>query len=278
MLPKKQISILAGASGAGKTTLTLQAIQQKQSDEPFPLNFDGKRFAYLVADRTSDEVKERAKYLGVDIELYGIADDETFDEGLLLANPFAAFRKAEKKFKKPYDILIVDPIGIFMDGNAIDYKQTAVSLIRFNRFATEKNITIMACHHAAKRRTDFGFARPQDRILGSAAFQGFSGTQMVLIQGSEDGDDYDTFVQVPHMTPQVTTYLQRRQDGYFKIVDPSRPKLFRNFQSGDSFDTADIVRAAEDSGMSRRTAYNMLHDAETKGSLIKMERGKYRVP
>jgi hypothetical protein len=278
MLPKKQISILAGASGSGKTTLTVQAIQACQKGQPFPLEFQGKRFAYLVADRTKDEVDSRVQKLGVETELYGIADDENFNEQLLINDPFGAFRKAILHFKKPYDVLIIDPIGIFMEGNAIDYKQTAVSLIRFNRFAAEKNITVMACHHASKKRTDFTFSRPQDRILGSAAFQGYSGTQMILIQGTEDGEDYDTFVQVPHMTPATTTFFKRREDGYFNIFDPSLPPLLRDFKSGTVFDTQTILHTAENIGVARRTAFNMLDTASKRGSLIKLERGRYQVP
>lgn len=223
VLPRKQISILTGASGAGKTTLLLQALQAHiRGKAEFPMMFgDAKHIGIVIADRTSTETLERLEHLGIakDIQLYGIADDRELNLKLL-ENPDLLFKACVGQFNPQPDVLVLDPIMLFMDGSSLDYKLVAKSLIRMARWCVDNNATIVATHHSAKARSDFAFLRPQDRISGSAAFQGYSGTQMVLIEGKEKGEDHDRLVLVPHLSPMEDYKLMRRDDGYFSVVDP----------------------------------------------------------
>lgn len=220
-IPFQQVSILAGASGAGKSTLLTQEVAAWAKGEPFtgiinwPPNIE--RIAYLVADRTKDEIEGRFTDLGVGserIELYGIQDDLTFNLNLL-NEPDKALRGAVGRFSKPFQMLVIDPIAIFIDENTNDFRKVAISLLKMGRFAIERGITILATHHATKQRTDFSFKRPQDRISGSGAFQGFSGTQMVLIEGMEDGAAYDTLWVKSHTLPPMSSQLTRGEKGLF---------------------------------------------------------------
>ena len=112
-----------------------------------------------------------------------------------------------------------------MEGSLIDYKSVAITLIRFNRYAAEKSITMMGIHHTAKARTDSGFLRPQDRISGSGAFPGYSSTQCMMIEGLEKDDQkWDDLVIVPHMTPRESYKLVRKLDGYFSLMEEDAKK------------------------------------------------------
>lgn len=223
-IPRQQISILAGASGAGKTTLLMHAISCWAHRGQFTsaLTWDATRIAYLVADRNSSEVRARAAALGIEddkMEIYGIQDDLTFNLSVL-RTPHIALEQCIAKFKQPFDMLIIDPIVLFIDGNTNDIRSVAMSLMRIGRIAVARNITILAVHHAKKMTADQPFLRPQDRINGSGAFQGFSGTQMVLIQGSETGKFYDTFIAIPHTSPMIEVALIRDARGGFEVFDP----------------------------------------------------------
>jgi energy-coupling factor transporter ATP-binding protein EcfA2 len=223
-IPRKQVSILAGASGSGKTTLLLDALARwSHGDPPFTdaLTWQATKVAYLVADRTKEEVVLRAKRLGIaddKMEIYGIADDTNFPLRLLKNDPLAAFEHAIGKFTIDFDLLIVDTIALFVEGNFTNFHEVAFSMMALGRVAIRKNITILATHHTTKMHSDWDFKRPQDRISGSGAFQGFSGTQMVLIQGSESNVGYDSLFVIPHMSPMKTVQLVRGHDGEFQIT------------------------------------------------------------
>lgn len=274
VLPKNQISILAGASGSGKTTLVLQSLLAWQKGEPFPLQFTATKAAYLVSDRTKEEVESRRDTLGVDVEVYGVVDDTSFDLRWL-EDPYNAFTKAVQRFKSDYDLLIIDPLMLFLEGSGLDYRQTARSLINFNRFAKQRDLTLLACHHASKTRSDFHFLRPQDRILGSAAFQGYSGTQMVLIEGRERGAEYDTFVTVPHMSPATEHNLKRGEGGWFEVYEADLPPLIQALKAGE-WTTEKIMALAEELGLKRSAAFHEIKEGLKLGKLVKFEHGKYR--
>ena len=274
MIPRRQISILAGASGSGKTTLLLQAIQAWQRDQPFPIRFNAKNCAYLVADRTGTEVRDRAEALGVDIELYGLVDDRKFKKELL-NDPDRALDVALQQFKKPYDLLILDPIMLFIKGNALDYRAVAVALVGLNRLAVDKNMTIIATHHASKARSDFSFMRPQDRILGSAAFQGFSGTQMILVEPEEGKTDVHVFVSVSHTAAKEVTYLERNSDGWFIPTDKVGVPLVAAMREGTPVTIAELREIGEKQKMSQATLYRCLGASIKEGLVMKVGHGLY---
>jgi RecA/RadA recombinase len=274
VIPRRQISILAGASGSGKTTLLLQAIQAWQRDQPFPLRFNAKNCAYLVADRTGTEVRDRAEALGVDIELYGLVDDRKFKKELL-NDPDRALDVALQQFRKPYDLLILDPIMLFIKGNALDYRAVAVALVGLNRLAVDKNMTIIATHHASKARSDFSFMRPQDRILGSAAFQGFSGTQMILVEPEEGKTDCHVFVSVSHTAAKEVTYLERNSEGWFIPADKVGVPLVQAMQEGVPVNIKELRETAEKQRMSPATLYRCLASCIKDGLVMKVGHGLY---
>jgi len=218
ILPRKQVHMFCGASGSGKTTLVLQMIHANETGGSFPVALDGVAHVnYVVADRTAEETQKRADQLDIkNIEIYGISDDTKLPLSML-DRPELLLRQTLTKFKKMGDLIVIDPIMLFMEGEGKSYASVARSLIRLSRVAIENNITLLAIHHTVKTRTDFTFARPQDRISGSAAFQGYSGTQMVLIEGSETQRDYDDLVVVSHMSPKEQFRLQRDDAGWFTL-------------------------------------------------------------
>lgn len=264
ILSKKQIHILAGASGAGKTTLLLQALQAWDQGRPYPLSFTASRVGYIVADRTVEETEEKAARLGISkrVEFYGLVDDDGFTLELL-TNPTLTLNHVIKQLHHPFDLLILDPIMIFMEGSTNQYHQVAKSLLYISRMAKKKGITILATHHAAKPRSDFHFLRPQDRILGSAAFQGYSGTQMVLIEGNEEKMSADALYLIPHDGPPEEYNFVRGHGGWFEQVTMPEENFLASLP--EEFSTRDALLAGQAADLSRATIYRELAKLEKKG-------------
>lgn len=283
-LPRQQISILAGASGSGKTTLLLQAIKAHYENMLFPIQFKGDNIAMIVADRSCQDVVARAKELGVNnVEIYGFVDDRTYDLRYL-EDANMALSKCLERIKNPFDVLILDPMMLFMRGNNIDYKQVAMSLSALNRLAVDLNVTMVGVHHATKTRSDFKFMRPQDRISGSAAFQGYSGTQLALVQAVECGQPFDELTIISHTEPEQHYCLQRDPDGWFYVLDQQAELLARLGEFGKFFEAKPLATAQElsmfaaSAGMQKTKFFKELKKLTDNGLLTKPQRGLYAVP
>lgn len=218
LLPNRQVNILTGASGSGKSTILCQALSawEKKERFPFMLPPSTRSVGFIIMDRTKDEMDQRLKALGVtQVETYGFVDD-TLSESLLKTPSLLFAQIIEKRLSQRHDAYVLDPVALLLEAKSTnDLKEVAAGLIRMARFAAANNACIIATHHTVKTRSDFSFVRPQDRISGSSAWQGYSGTQLVLIEGAETQSEAHTLVIVSHMSRPEEYKLVRGQDGFF---------------------------------------------------------------
>ena len=278
MIPRKQISILAGASGSGKSTFTLQAIRAHLNEDAFPLRFQGKTFAYVVGDRTVGELKGRAEEIGVKIPMVGIVDDHSIPPSLLKDPRQLLSIIIRDRLKEVPDVLILDPLALFLGGSVVDYLSTAQGMIYLNRFAIQHNITLLALHHASKQRTDWSYKRPQDMILGSAALQGFSGDQMVIVEPEEKGKNHRFYSQ-SHTSPPIDVELEQGSGGWFKVVrgclNPSSLIGWLGSLDEREWTTGKIHELGNQMGMSRSTINYHIKEWVEQGVLIRPKHGVY---
>lgn len=264
VLPDNQFSIIAGASGSGKTTLILQSwLEHTKGNTEWPLRFPSraKTAAYVAADRTVDEAIERANYLGLkNIRFYGLNDDQRINRDLY-RQPKDLWEYTIDQFDFEYEVLILDPMALYMEGNLNDFRCVAVSCATFGSRCKRLNKTILGVHHTTKPRSDVGFKRAQDRLSGSGAFAGYSSTQFMLIEGLEDDKEYDTLVAVPHMTPREETQLRRRPDGYFMVTRIEAERALKTVlqQSGYML-VREAINMAITAGMTDQMAENLIND------------------
>ena len=224
VLPAQEISILAGASGAGKTTLIMQilALLQRGEDVYGHKAQRGLRIAYIAADRTFRSYQELAEATGVDlerVEVRALVNDPATDMTLdTLFNIISTF-------EKPLGLVVVDPLPIFLGCDLNKYHQVAARLMRLNTWCRTNEFTMLGTHHATKPRTDFSFQQPQDRISGSSALLGFTSTQLFLADPSETGESYHQWFIVSHNAPQEEILLLRDPStGMFIFADRRRPQ------------------------------------------------------
>jgi len=187
LLDKGYVHMLAGASGSGKTTLTLQSVRKLQDDKPNLLGLQGAGVAWISADREVEQTTEKAKSIGIEmVEWYpGLVADDTLSEGKIHAylkkNPRGLLTHIMDRFKKPYDLLVIDPLIPFMEGDMNSYQDVSISLILLNRIARKNKIAILGLTHMPKgQHGPNKYNKPQDQILGSNAFQGYCDTLHVL--------------------------------------------------------------------------------------------------
>ena len=113
------------------------------------------------------------------------------------------------------DLVIVDPMVVFLGVDPNKYNAVAPRLIKLGRWCKQLGMTILATHHATKARTDYSFKRPQDRISGSSALLGFTSSQLFLSAADEIGKPYSEFTAINHNDPPETIRLARDMNGLF---------------------------------------------------------------
>lgn len=241
------------------------------------LMLDATKIAYVAADRAQQNLEKKLNMPNV--RFYSLVDDKTFSLDWLRQGDIALRRVLDRLGS--FDLLILDPIAPFTMGSLVDYRSVMISLIHIGRIAISLGATILATHHSTKARSDFNFLRPQDRISGSGAFQGYSGTQMVLTEGRESGVDYDTFVMIPHEEPASEYKLKRAEDGGFVpyLVEEAMSQhalaVLGLLPRGEPLTAREISLHCQPLGLSRTTLYRVLEFLTTSKLLSRSGRGVY---
>lgn len=227
ILPETETSILAGASGVGKTTLLMQVLRCLQRNEPVFGHQPQQDIAigYIAADRTWQAYARLAEQVGVDlakIKIRALVDDDDIDCTHFERDPQSIMYSLLKEFvKSGVRLAVVDPLVVFLGCDTRLYHVNAARLIRLNKFCRQNNITVLGTHHATKARTDFTFKRAQDRISGTSALLGFTSTQLFMAAPDECGGEFTEWHIVSHHAPGTVLYLKRNDHGLFEAVDPN---------------------------------------------------------
>jgi len=254
--------MLAGASGSGKTTVALQCVRQMQDDLPNWLGLHGAGVAWITADRAAEQTVKKAKDIGIEIvEFYDLVGDNSIPipklRGWLKQNPDGLLNHILRRFKKTYDILVIDPIGVFIGGDMNSYQDVLISLLPISRRAHEKRIAILGITHSPKQSQGHGYGKPQDLILGSNAFQGYCDTLHILLD--KPGDPIKTLYTRSHTAPE--TWVKLCQQGAWFTDDPM------DFPTGTTDETTELPPVSKSEvvewmckefNLSRATVYRIL--------------------
>ena len=281
LLPRHEVSIIAGASGAGKTSITMQLLHSIQAHKPFfgMHTTPDIKVGYIAADRGGDSLDYWAKIMDVDlskIKIRSLIKDEDIDLKKFESNPMGLLLQLIRQMM-PLDLLIIDPMIVFFGTDTKSYTTNAKCLIQLNRVAHQHRVTILGIHHAVKARTDFGFKRPQDRISGTGAFLGYSSTQIFLDTPEESGLPHHSLHIISHTAAPIELKLQRDDRAIFRLCENEEQKVAQLIlgavPNNGAIATADIVNALD--GVPRRTVELYLTRLLREGLLVKPSHGRY---
>lgn len=301
IIPEDSVNLLAGAPGAGKTTLVSTMARWFRDGEPIfgfqprPVPFQG----FISADRSWKKSTHKwfvAAGFG-DIPAYSLQDDLAFNTTRL--------RKKQDRVRildecldqltpvgepiPPGSVIWVDPLSLFLGGNLLDYDTCLVACTEIRRICTARHITLIGTAHAGKQKADSAqrYLRIQDRIAGSVALFGYTDTQMYLAEPAEVDEDFYLFHWHPHHAKPGNFPLQRRDsDGLFEPYDthqlaiaaqcileivPITPGLIT---------LKELVRTLVESGqgISRAAVHRHLAELTQLQTVIKVGHGKYTRP
>ena len=290
ILPANQVHILAGASGAGKTTFLLQYLRDFLDGKPF-FGHSTKPcgVAYVGADRQEAEYTEKFSLMDIEaFPLTSIVLDPSY-KPRLLSKPEprnTLLRQMISQFRSvipDLGLLVIDPISPLLPNKLSDYHEVADALIGLTRLCIEQDITLIGTHHATKLKPDTQFVRPQDRILGSAALLGYSGTHLFLSSPQENKEELYVLTIVPHNAPPETHRLTREKNGRFVVVTDAQGvvehhALLRLVPNEPNWiDWATLRdKAIEALHISQATLKRRLDQLESDGYIKQPGKGKYQ--
>ena len=206
LLPGRQVHLLSGSSGAGKTSFLawlLRAFNEEShlfghvvTRPPF--------IGYIGGDRSIEDAEKKFRSAGCTVPCYGVVDDlRTRDELVKMQRGgydgernYPIFQLACEYFLRglpgsparlPEDsLIVVDAMAtVFGIEPAGRYLQNvAAPLALLNQYCLRARYTLLLIHHGGKQMQDKQqrYARSQDRVLGSMGLLGFTSTQLQLTE------------------------------------------------------------------------------------------------
>jgi AAA domain len=293
LLPANSIHLLAGAPGAGKTTLAAWLLRELRDGQPvfgYP-SHPPAAMAVLVADRGWSSHAQWFAAVGLaDIPHYSLHDDAGFRwDRLKHADGWMATLLDALTWKlgalPPGSLLLVDPLTVFLGGDMINYNRIFAALGVLGQLCVARRLTILGTAHASKQRGGpFQYTRPQDRILGSTALVGCADTVFYLATPAETQNDWCELTWTPHHAPAASRRLRRNQDtGLFEFLEDEAPAtvVCREGIVLEAVGLAPtpiraILRAASAHGLSRTTVYRTLNALADEQLILPCQHGHWR--
>lgn len=303
IIPGGGISLLAGASGTGKTALLADLARRFRDHLPIfgrePAELGGQ--ALIVTDRSWLQSTSLWMELAgfPEIPAYSLLDDPKFPKRSLRRKHeriLVLQRCLDSLGDLPRNSLVwIDPIALFLGGNLLDYDACLIACAEIREICQERWITIIGTAHTAKLKADpkNRYLRPQDRILGTTAQLAYTDTQMYLAGPEEMDSDHYTFLWNPHHAVMETFELDRNDEGLFfpakkrvveakeapAPVDLATEPLARQLLSILPSDLGMAFVAIEEAlgtTASRATIYRMLNRLVAAGYVRQPGRGQYQ--
>lgn len=282
-LAKRQVNLIGGASGAGKTRMIFQLIKASQEGTDFlGMKTVPTKWAYVSGDRGAESVEETMEDIGVKIPIFSMVDKNLVCGDLI-----------KKVFPQLPTFLGYMPEIIFVDGftsmvpggDPNDYDSVAKWLANLQRYCQKLNLSILGSAHATKAREGDMIRDARQRILGSTAWAGFSQDIIILDRIFKKNQENLRTINILRRNGkeeiiqgifnegrlELDTTADDKLDGAAFVLEGLIPP------PGSSFDSHILEHLAKSKGISRASFYRWLHSLVEDHRVIKENKGSYQV-
>lgn len=287
VLPTKGVHLLAGPSGAGKTTLAFQLLEAVATGQPWLGHATKKmKVAYISADRASISVWETLDRMELDIEVFSLVDEQMEKASLT----DVIIPRLTAKFGGRPDLIYIDGFTSMCPGGQMNnYMDVALWLAALQRYVQKIGTTILGAVHTAKVREGEEIKNVRQKVLGSVSWAGYSET--VIIVEPSDSTDVENNKRVvyicPRNRPETREYAYVEEGklvlhGASKeaevgaasfLLDRLLPTVSVDLDG--TFPHNRLWLMAENKGVKRRTFDAWLKKHVDNGKIFKLQRGIY---
>jgi hypothetical protein len=287
ILARDRLHLIAGPSGAGKTTLQGQMIESISLGIPFlghptvtvPM-------LYITADRTRAEHLETCQRIGIDMDKMGVRIVTTDDYATL---PLL-YEILDKHAKEGY-LVFVEPLPFFLvnaqnqPGNINDPVQVARFLSSVKRRCSQGKYTILGSCHGTKSKENNNYSLMREKIAGTSAWGAYTATN-IYVEPQDPTDPESPFRTVHWLlrnSRSFSTQFQFNAVGRLEVCQPGKSnawteldKEFSNWPSETTFSYDQLNIWIELVGCSLKTAQRWLDEKVKGGEVTRIDRGIYQ--
>jgi archaellum biogenesis ATPase FlaH len=287
ILARDRLHLIAGPSGAGKTTLQGQMIEAISLGAPFlghptvtvPM-------LYITADRTRAEHLETCQRIGIDMDKMGVRIVTTDDYATL---PLL-YEILDKHAKEGY-LVFVEPLPFFLvnaqnqPGNINDPVQVARFLSTVKRRCSQGKYTILGSCHGTKSKENNNYSLMREKIAGTSAWGAYTGTN-IYVEPQDPTDPESPFRTVHWLlrnSRSFSTQFQFTATGRLEVCQQGKSnswaqldKEFSNWPDDSTFTYDQLNIWIELVGCSLKTSQRWLEEKMRTGEVTRIDRGIYR--
>ena len=190
IFPVGEIHLIAGASGAGKTTWLIKLIESwMHGNSVFGHKSHSRPFVYISGDRSDAGIRRTFNRVGVDYKKIPIYSLKPADRTL----SFVDVLKKLKAIQPDLEVFFVEGIAARVpNGKLNDYNIVSNFLLDLQDFCAQNGATVIGVIHTAKTKEGESYQDPRQKALGSVGWAGYSET-IVLVETTEaDRPDLQT--------------------------------------------------------------------------------------
>lgn len=177
-LPRREISLISGGSGVGKSRFLLNNIIAEWQEgreifghESYPLPY-----VYISVDRSRASVIRTLTTMGLEDKIIRfVASDD-----IPLTDRVDRIIKAAKEKYPDTEVFFIEGFSS-ISGDGLNNYWTVASLLKYTtKYCTDNNMTVIGVCHTPKLKFGEGFTNPREMTLGSVAWGGYTETNMIL--------------------------------------------------------------------------------------------------
>lgn len=277
ILPAREIHLLGGSSGSGKTTFLFQLLADWQEGNPvlghtsYPVPY-----AYISIDRSRTSVTRTLQRIGLENKITRVICREDLPSHVSLGSVL----DAAKTILPDTEVFFIEGFQTLVGDKGNSYTPVAALLQQTTTYCARENVTIVGVCHSPKLRMEEGFQHPREIILGSVAWAAFSDTVITL--NLEEKTGVITVSVMPRNAPSEQHYFVFSPPNGILIPPTNTPKalliqLVLARPMGDDISRQQIIEWADGLGASESSAERAIREMLSDGDLVPtMQRGVYR--
>ena len=285
LMPSREVHLIGGPSGIGKSTWIFQALADWTQGKPiFGYKSNPGKFIYISCDRSDQSVDMTMDRVEHKFPCFSVVNRK------MVGKSYRDILKEALKMEPSAKLIIMDGMTSLCPGGKInDYQVVSIFLNSLTMFCIENNVAILGSVHTTKTKEGERILNPRQRIIGSTAWAAYSDTILIMDPADSTDESSKRILEVmPRNAKHVRKILQFSDAGRLEEVDEEAPAqaggefllemFIDNLSFNEDIPGRILMDAARANGIKERTAERSIGKLVEDGKLERAGKGIYRRP
>lgn len=282
-MPKREVHLICGPSGVGKTNFTLAGLKELQSagswlDRSIP---NAVNVFYISIDRGRDSVKRALDRHKIPHDAFPWAVRDDVPRGAS-GNRIHDILSWIHTDYPGVEFVLIDGFAFLLEGDHNSYQKVNDFLTMCQHCCVKYNLTILGSVHSPKLRMDESIPNPRQQVLGSTAWPGL--VDLIISLQPEQADNPENPNRICMVLPRDAAeyVLNYRNQGGILMPIPKESQdedvariqsLIELAEPGATWSTQELMGLSH---LPKTSFHRWLSLAIASGLLIKVSRGTYQ--